>query len=245
MRDTGVGIAESDQSRLFDVFSQVDGSATRAYEGTGIGLALVAGLAKEMNGLYGVDSEVNQGSVFWVKFPRTQPLSEAVTADFHPKEWLAADSDFVGEGDDRTSLGSHIHPSREDSDGGSESPLILVVDDLVDMRNLITGVLGRKGYRTQEAVHGKAGLRMAQELLPDLIITDWMMPQMHGPELIEELKNDERCRAIPVVLLTAKSDNESAFATTAGIGFLGEAFNDLELLSVVSNYWNSKSVKKN
>ena len=84
-----------------------------------------------------------------------------------------------------------------------EGELVLVVDDLADMRELIAS-LKKKNYRVAMAPNGKRGLEIARELQPSLIITDWMMPQMSGPELIEAAKKDALLQSVPIILLTAK-----------------------------------------
>jgi signal transduction histidine kinase/class 3 adenylate cyclase len=138
-----------------------------------------------------------------------------------------------------------VNDNYEDSDM-SESSLILVVDDIQDMKTLICNILKRSNYRIMTAVDGTEALEKIQISKPDLIITDWMMPKMSGPELIKVLQQKQEYSSIPTILLTAKNDEESKIlgeklgATT----FIGKPFNELELLSVTKNLLKLKETEK-
>ena len=240
IRDTGPGISAEGIEKLFQVFSQVDASTTRAYEGTGLGLALVKSLAEQMHGKTGVDSEVGKGSTFWAEFPICDTPEVVEVVDFAAKDWLLADShQRMGETDTGV-----FRALEEVSDGAGE--LVLVVDDLPDMREFIGATLKKKNYRVATSPNGKIALIFAKEYRPDLIVTDWMMPHMSGPELIEAIRDNEELRGTPMVLLTAKSDEESKIIGT-GIGadaFLGKPFNSEELTSTVRNLLQLKTGEK-
>ena len=118
-----------------------------------------------------------------------------------------------------------------------EGELVFVVDDLADMELIVVSPK-KKNYRVAMAPNGKRGLEVARELQPSLIITDWMMPQMSGPELLEAAKKDALLQSVLIILLTAKSDEESKLIGTeiGADAFLGKgAFNDQELGSLVRN----------
>ena len=120
---------------------------------------------------------------------------------------------------------------------GAEGLSILVIDDLADMRDLIAETLNKASYNVITASSSKSGFEEAKNHTPDLIITDWMMSGLSGPNLIKNLRSDDELRSIPVVLLTAKSDEESRLIGTevGADAFLGKPFNDQELLSTVKN----------
>ena len=232
VRDSGAGISADGQAKLFQVFSQVDETTTRSYEGTGLGLALVKSLTEEMHGEVGVSSTLGQGSTFWAEFPVCDAPIEAEELAFEVKDWLlAAEQGATGVADDEETL----------AEGAGE--LILVVDDLDDMRTLIRNALEKNGHRVATAPNGRAGVEVAQRVRPDLIITDWMMPAMSGPELIDTLKHDPHLGSVPIVLLTAKSDEESKLIGTqiGADSFLGKPFNAQELTSIVSNLLSLKA----
>ena len=118
-----------------------------------------------------------------------------------------------------------------------DAQTVLVVDDLADMRRLACRCLREHGYRTRTAVNGVEALNSIRSDPPDLVISDWMMPQMTGPELVEAIRGDESIEGIPIVLLTAKSD-EASRVTGTQVGadvFLAKPFDDLELSSIVRN----------
>ena len=124
--------------------------------------------------------------------------------------------------------------------------LVLVVDDLEDMRTLIRKGLKRRGYRVLKAANGEQGYEVICDRKPDLVITDWMMPKLSGPEMLKKVRANADCATTPVILLTAKSDEESKLIGTE-IGadiFLGKPFNDQELGSAVRNLLGLKSREK-
>ncbi|MBF0442073.1 MAG: response regulator, partial [Oligoflexales bacterium] len=130
----------------------------------------------------------------------------------------------------------------DDANSG-DGKLILVVDDLRDMRRLLTRLLTSKSYRVVSAKDGEEGISKALELKPDLIIVDWMMPVVSGIEMISRMSKNEKLSSIPTILLTAKSDEASK---VLGIhkgahAFLGKPFDEMELFSTVENLINLKS----
>ena len=120
---------------------------------------------------------------------------------------------------------------------------MLIADDLADLRTLVCKFLHEAGYQTIQATNGQQALELAREHQPELIVTDWMMPQMSGPQLIETVKADEALKSVPVVLLTAKSDEESKLSGTkiGADAFLGKPFNAQELTSIVKNLLSLKA----
>jgi len=120
---------------------------------------------------------------------------------------------------------------------------ILVVDDLADMRDLLAGTLVAQGYRVQVADRAEVALKAARRSVPDLIVSDWMMPGQTGPQMVEELRQDARLEHVPVILLTARSGAESKLeATLCGAdAFLGKPFDEAELLAQVHNLLRLKA----
>jgi len=239
--DTGAGIEQDSQQKLFQVFSQIDESTTRAYEGSGLGLALVKSLAAQMGGAVGVESKPGEGSTFWVAFSLlTQQEIDQLKADGAYGEAHVLEEDFrvkpwlLEEVEGKT---GQSQPELDEEFSTVEKVRILVIDDLADMRSLIAGSLKKNSYGVMTAANGKIGFELAQQHQPDLIVTDWMMPELSGPQLIQKLKADPAMSTIPVVLLTAKSDEESKIIGTeiGADAFLGKPFSEQELLSIVKN----------
>lgn len=230
VKDTGPGISLENQSKLFEVFSQVDGSTSREFEGTGLGLALAKSLAEEMRGTVGVHSQEGEGATFYVDLQTVErPSDYEDSGAFAVREWLLAAQH------ERTGVASEDDDYVEDLVGTARK--VLVVDDLLDMRQLISEALRGVGLNVQTAANGELGLEKARTWHPDLILTDWMMPVMTGPEFIRAIRGDEELASTPTVLLTAKSDDESKLlgAQMGADAFLGKPFNEEELTSVVKN----------
>ena len=234
--DTGPGIPSGALHTVFNVFTQVDDSATRAYEGSGLGLALARSLAEELDGRVGVDSELGRGSRFWVDLPRqATPTTPVAPSDFAVKDWLLEDGEDDIDLPPASSEADTVAAERQDRH-------ILVVDDLHAMRQLVARTLHKEGYRVSTAATGREGLDAALDLRPDIVITDWMMPDLTGPELVHALAAAPEVAGTPVVLLTAKSDEESKLIGTSigASAFLGKPFNKHELLSTIRNLLSLK-----
>ena len=196
--DTGIGISEDQIDQIFSPFHQVDRSYQRKNEGTGLGLALVKSLVQLYNGEISVSSQVGKGSCFTVRLPvdrESMPDNRIIT----PNELILSDNDASDEDipDEKQEISASV-PAL----GKSEKPLILIVEDNQDMRFYIRKIL-LDSFTIIEATHGREGLQMALVAIPDLIISDVMMPELSGTEMAQQLKSDERTSHIPIILLTA------------------------------------------
>ncbi|MBF0443149.1 MAG: response regulator, partial [Oligoflexales bacterium] len=237
IKNNGPGISKENQAKLFKIFSQADDQMVHSHEGTGLGLALVKELAGAMKGEVFVESSGEKGALFGVKFPKcsydVSPGKEEICTelsinvkdfdDFQPKKWHTT--------------GMDAEALNDESVIWSEGKIILIVDDLKDMRDLIVNLLKPKGYQIITAKDGFEGLQKASVYGPDLIIVDWMMPNLSGPAMIEKMIMDSKLKTIPTILLTARSDQESK---AIGIGkgahaYLSKPFNSMELMSTVEN----------
>ena len=236
VKDTGPGIDVSGQQQLFKLFSQVEGAGISKNEGTGIGLALVKSLATKMGGEVGVKSGIGCGAEFFAAFPVAEKTDSAAASanqarDFHFQDWHLAGIEEAQKGGDEDG------PSPGAISAGETGPLLLVVDDLVDIRHHLRNIFNANGYRVISAQNGAEGLTKAQMHHPDLIITDWMMPQMNGIDFIGKLRQIPELSHCPTILLTAKSDEESKLIGThiGANAYVGKPFDKLEMLSTVKN----------
>ena len=198
VKDTGIGIPESQLEHIFERFYQLDNSHTRKAEGTGIGLALTKELAKLMNGDIVVKSPptgANKGAEFTVTVQLQKINTQKIVGSYNFEE--NAPSSKVS-----------IH-SQQINTGNfdTKQPLILLVEDNADVVAYTASCL--PAYRLAVGKDGKEGFDIAIEIIPDLIITDVMMPYIDGFELCRMLRADERTSHIPIIMLTAKADIES------------------------------------
>ena len=220
VRDTGVGIPPDKIGHVFDRFYQADDSSTRRGEGTGIGLALTRELVRLMQGDISVSSKVGEGATFTILLPviAQSPVATARIPGISP--------------------GSARPPlvSREQPPDAPDKPLLLVVEDNEDLRHYLA-VCASDAYRVIEAHNGQLGIDKALELVPDLIISDVMMPEKDGLQLCQILKNDPRTSHIPIVLLTAKVSIEDRIAgfTRGADAYLAKPFQQEELLLQLRN----------
>jgi signal transduction histidine kinase len=198
--DTGIGIDESQRERVFQRFVQVDGSSSREFSGTGLGLSLVKGLVELHGGEIHLKSELGKGSRFWFDLP-LRPVPE--TNDSGP----AVERKKIGR--EFADLETFTEKAQEErADAAAADPFartILVVDDTTEMRVLLADIL-RDQYRVLFGRDGREGLEVAQREHPDLIISDMMMPHVDGQEFCRRVKEDPATAHIPFVLLTAKAD---------------------------------------
>ena len=207
IRDTGIGIPEEEIPKLFDRFYQVDSSFTKEYEGTGIGLALTKELVELHQGNIRVESEMSKWTEFTIGLPlgkdhlkEEEILTEEKADKFESKiEEEKYSLHNNSNGDSRNGL--DVNSQKEDK------TIVLIVEDNYDMREYIKESL-EGDYLVEEAVNGEQGVRKAENIIPDLIISDMMMPKMDGNELTRVLRNNEKTSHIPIIILTAKSGHE-------------------------------------
>jgi CheY-like chemotaxis protein len=204
--DTGQGIAPEHLPHLFDRFYQVEGARTRTYEGSGIGLALVKELVELHEGTITVESTVGFGTRFIVRLPVLAGAdAEPVPSNGAPWEALpdTAPREESISGSLRIAPGASPRANEADVEISEEATVVLVIEDNADMRAYIRSHL-EASFVVLEAENGRIGVAQAQEVVPDLVLSDVMMPEMDGMEVCGRLKADERTSHIPVVLLTAR-----------------------------------------
>lgn len=223
--DSGTGIAKSQLPHVFDRFYQGSQASLSGEPGTGIGLALAKELVALHHGSISVKSTENIGTTFTVSLPfaRSNKMENGhqlkngfkpIKAHDIPLGW----DSFV-----------------ENQELLSENTLLLVEDN-PDMRSFIRDIL-TGSYNVVEAVDGQDGINKAIDIVPDIIISDVMMPQKDGLQLCDELKKDVRTSHIPLILLTAKADIESRLAglECGADDYLAKPFNRKEILLRTKN----------
>jgi CheY-like chemotaxis protein len=190
--DTGVGIPPEDLPFVFNRFFQAGNRASAGESGSGIGLSLTAELVKAMGGTVSADSAVGAGSTFAVRLPVSKQAAREPAPVFVPASPQA-------------NLPLVL------TDGAPTDPLLLIIEDNPDVVEYLGSALG-EGYRLEFAYNGRAGIEKALEIIPDIVVSDVMMPEKDGFEVCEALRNDERSSHIPIVLLTARAGVEDRIA---------------------------------
>jgi len=208
--DTGIGIPSNEIENVFDRFHQVESTNFNGSGGTGIGLALTKELVELLHGEIDVRSKLGKGTTFTVRVPVGKDhLSEE---EFLLKKPDEIDTiDYSIDHDDIKDSGESTEDIFQSTGSEDESPLVLIVEDHTDIRTHLREKL-EDSFRIMEANDGIVGLDKAIENIPDLILTDLMMPRMNGVEMCNKLKTDERTSHIPVIMLTAKAEEEDKLA---------------------------------
>jgi len=244
--DTGIGISEEKLPFVFDRFWQGDTSSQRKYQGVGIGLALVKELVEVQGGKVGVNSEMGKGTQFTVRLPYLEvnrqvfhmpepvqtppePDSSTVAATANGGDtWLRNLHRQAELFPSMTSLRETIRPVEALTNG--EQPRVLIADDEPDMLRYLKSQLSHS-FQVIEAVDGQQAIDKASQFLPDVIVCDMMMPQKDGLEVCRDLRQRTSTQAIPILLLTARADEETKLTVlSAGANdFVTKPFSTTEL----------------
>ncbi|MEH2447653.1 MAG: response regulator [Nostoc sp.] len=261
VQDTGIGIVKEQIPHLFERFRQAEGSANRSYEGSGLGLALVKELVELHGGEVTVESVYGEGTTFslWLvtgnaHLPALQVLETPTELNTSRASVELADLELVDSTTDNIEdITRNFSPSIDTQDSALKTqqrqtaqqgePLhtagssILVVDDNPDLRTYVSEIFRRNGYHVQTARNGYEGYGIAREIIPSLIVTDLMMPLVSGLEMIQMIRHEEKLKGTPIILLTAKVDEETRIEGTehGADAYLAKPFNDRELLAEVRN----------
>lgn len=245
VKDTGIGIPADRMRHIFDRFYQVDNSMTREHEGTGIGLALTKELVELHKGKISVNSIEGKGSEFIITLPvcdlknaKEKFIDLSVNKSYEEKTL-----DEVNLSESGLTPITNIQPTTPQI----QPEIILIAEDNTDVRSYIREQLEDR-YKIFEAVNGEEALLIAQKEIPDLIITDVMMPKKDGYQLSKEIRQDEKTSHIPIIMLTAKAglDDKIEGLETGIDDYLTKPFSAKELRVRVKNliYQRSQLRKK-
>ncbi len=239
VRDTGIGIDTADLPHLFQKFRQLEGSSTRRFEGSGLGLALAKEFSMLLGGDISAQSRLGEGTLFTVN--GLAPLAASATT--------MAESKPSG----MTSMVQRFHPpviSQENETTGTVSesgnlPKVLVAEDNVEMASYIAGIL-KNSCRMMMAEDGEKALDVVHRWEPDLVISDVMMPRRDGLSLCHDIKNHPPSAQIPVMLLTALTHRDAMIkGWEAGADeYLFKPFHPQELLARVRSLLAAATAKK-
>ena len=228
--DSGCGISNNELPYIFDRFYQ----AKNAGCGTGIGLAIVKAFTELHHGVVSATSVEGKGSTFSINIPVRQ--EGAVSKQPTEKvEQLVEPSAIKEIPNQARHIDELVQPHQTDK------PEVLIIDDNIDIRTYLRSVLSEK-YNVSEASDGKVGLELARKIVPDIVLSDIMMPVMDGLEFCQQLKTDKAISHIPVILLTARSlDEQRAEGYEHGAdAYISKPFSLRLLLSRIDNLIESR-----
>lgn len=213
VKDNGCGISKQDLPYIFDAFYQ--GNSNSRSMGTGIGLSLVKHLVEAMNGTISVESEENKGTTFTINLPITQSDNHVVSLNEIPK----VNDIFVSDGKDTES---------EEIDDDTHTR-ILIVEDNNDVSSFIGSIINDANI--YYAQNGRVGLEKALQIVPDVIITDIMMPEMDGIEMCDKIRESYILCHIPIIIISAKADEKDKIKgiKSGADAYLYKPFNAEEL----------------
>ncbi|MEL6924210.1 MAG: ATP-binding protein, partial [Bacteroidota bacterium] len=226
--DSGIGIPPEQMPYIFDRFYQAQQKEETIFEGTGIGLALCKELVELHHGDIEVKSQLKKGTQFRIALPFGK-------SHFQPNE-ITERSDYFNASNFKVEMEVPIETVPNEQTEDEQLPLLLLVDDNRDILDYVQSQLSGR-YRFIKAANGREGLQQAKKHIPDLIISDVMMPEMNGFEFCESIKKDINTDHIPVILLTARLGEDSKLKglETKADEYLQKPFNSRELELRVRN----------
>ncbi len=208
IKDTGIGIPKDQHEKIFERFYKVD---VNNHKGTGIGLSLVKEYVTQLGGKISVASEVGKGTVFSIIIPVMPPDVSVETIDEVIVKTEITNDDKL--------------------------PLMLVVEDHIELNAFIAQAFEENGFKVITAFDGRQALTMMQDNIPDIVITDLMMPDMNGEELVDAIKNSDTFEHIPVIVLSAKGQLNSKvdLYQLGADNYLTKPFQLQELLAIADS----------
>lgn len=226
--DTGEGIPKEDLKRIFEMFYRSENSKNTT--GTGIGLSFTKMMVEKMNGEIEADSELGKGTAFTI----TLPLTNNSLPFIAPLKENKATHSLLSEME-KTPLEDSAEELAIDEEN-AEKPIVLVVEDNKDVSHYIKTLLKNK-YSVIAAQNGQEGLEMAERYIPDVVVTDVMMPVKDGVQLCCEMKQNMMLNHIPVIMLTAKSDDEDRIKglQCGAEAYINKPFFPEELFATICN----------
>lgn len=204
IEDTGIGIPQNKITEIFERFAQGENAKNAYYQGTGIGLALSKEIVNLHHGTIIAESNSDQGSVFTVELLLGKEHFKPTEANFYVGDTVTE----IPATELQQNQNPEIETPEEQVDEKNNLPTLLVVEDNKDLCDLLKLQLDDK-YKVYTAGNGVEGLKKVNLYHPDIVVTDQMMPEMSGTEMLQQIRNDFQISHIPVIILTAKHDDEA------------------------------------
>ncbi|TJZ61206.1 response regulator [Sphingobacterium olei] len=226
--DTGKGISKEKQELIFEAFKQEDGSTSRKYGGTGLGLSISREIASILGGKITLESDLEKGSTFTLILPNRTPQVLSTSVVTKSSEQI-----------EMKEMSTTVHPK-------SENRSILIIEDDVNFADILKVFAENYNFKVTLAHDGSMGIKLAQEIMPDAIILDVMLPISDGWEVLRVLKENADTKHIPIHMMSAASFNKKDFLEKGAIGFMHKPVNEEAIQKTFDNInLNlSQSVKK-
>ena len=228
VRDSGIGMTPEQQQRIFEAFQQADGSTSRKYGGTGLGLTISREMSIKLGGRIGLESELGKGSVFTLYLPCYRSVEE-VTPAAAPVSAMATPPNERSAPLITKKVSASSKPAKDDRDKIKKGDrVLLVVEDDAKFAKVLLGYAHKKDFKCVLAGDGESGLKLAAVHPPDAILLDLKLPGMSGWEVLDTLKGDASLRHIPVHILSATPQTMDAYKRGA-LGFLNKPISQDQL----------------
>ncbi len=239
--DTGIGIAKDKLEKVFERFNRVMDENSEQVTGSGIGLALVKSLVESHDGSVKLESELGQGTTITVTLPIVNEVDESQINVHQNDEIIAMELMNVSSSE----LHENTLAQTAEAIQSTGKPTVLVIEDNDDMRQYIIESIGQQ-FNTLVAADGQAGLELAIQEVPDLIISDIMMPKLDGYQTTKALREAQITNHIPVVLLTARGDRDSRLKgwEEKADEYITKPFDVEELIIRISNLIEIRNILK-
>ena len=236
--DTGIGISEDKLKDIFEAFQQQDGSITRRYGGTGLGLTIARELSQLLKGEIQLTSEEGKGSCFTLFLPlnlqeadeASQQKEQALPKKNNNKENIASCSLNDFKNDD---LPSFINDDRKNINKGDKC--LLIIDDDPEFAKILRDMANKEGFKSLVAGDGRNGIYLAQHFTPHGIILDMSLPDIDGEQVLAQLKFSIKTRHIPVEIISAHLDDENQMLQQGAIGLLTKPVNEKQIKQIFEN----------
>jgi PAS domain S-box-containing protein len=237
--DSGPGIPEHFKAKVFERFQQADAGITRKFGGTGLGLAIAREFTEMHYGAISVEKSDLGGAHFTIRFPKLAPAGaevnrqeNLVSSDLVYQTLLELETDI--QSPSLTHARNYLIKNR--ARNNVEKDLVLVVEDNTSMTKYLMEIL-EPYYDVITAANGKIGIQMAEKFMPDCIVTDLMMPELSGDQMVVQIRRNSECDKIPIILLTAKQDEslKIQLLKSGAQDCLSKPFKTEELLARIKN----------
>lgn len=222
--DTGIGMKNEHLDEIFTRFYRVNAEQTATVEGSGIGLSIVKSIVDGANGKINVNSKVSAGTTFTIELPLNESSKANPNLSFSEAENKEPDEDI-------------------EIANSADKPHLLLVDDNEDILSYVSSLL-HSNYLITTAKDGESGIEKARGIIPDIIVSDIMMPGIGGLELLETLKSDELTNHIPIVMLTAKGGSKIDGLMLRADDYIAKPFDENELLLKLRNLLDARDIIK-